>query len=91
MSIAYFSSGKILIRFKINNRIHTSYSPLLRVSKYKKKLKEFNVNSTVQLLLPTQDIPKSALTKHSVAMLVKGPLSTYPFTNNFPLHICFWP
>lgn len=48
-------------------------------------------NTTAQLLLPTQGIPRSALTKHSVAVLVKGPCSTYPIINTFTPHIHFGP
>ena len=48
-------------------------------------------NTEVQLLLPTQDVRRSALDKHSVAMLVKGPLSTYPISKTFLPHIRFWP
>lgn len=48
-------------------------------------------NTTVQLLLPTQGVPRSALAKDSVAILVKGPLSTYPISKTFPPHASFWP
>lgn len=43
----------------------------------------FLQNPAVQLLLPTQHVPRSALAKGSGAMLVKGQLSAYPNTHSF--------
>lgn len=48
-------------------------------------------NTEAQLLLPIQAVPRSALAKHSLSMLVKGPLSTYPVSKTFLPHIRFWP
>jgi len=48
-------------------------------------------NTTVQVLLPTQDVPRSAPAKDSVTMLVKGPLPTYPISKTFPPHLSSWP
>lgn len=71
--------------------LHTNHSSEVQKSLKRVMESELLENTTAQLLLPTQDIPRSALTKHSVAMLVKGPRSTYLITNTFPPHMHFWP
>lgn len=71
--------------------LHTSHYSGVQKSSKRVMESELLENTTAQLLLPTQDIPMSALTKHSVAMLVKGPRSTYSIANTFPPHIHFWP
>lgn len=69
------------------------YKKARRTKKLKDSVMESGLlqNTTVQLLLPSQAVPRSALAKSSVAVLVKGLLPTYPISKTFPPHICFWP
>lgn len=74
-------------RLKINKRI-CFIQPTLkksictkkaqRTKKLKDRVRDGGLlqNTKVQVLLLTEDVPRSALAKHSMAMLVKGPLST---------------
>lgn len=54
------------------------YKKAQRTKKLKDRVMDSGLlqNTKGQVLLLTEDVPRSALAKHSMAMLVKGPLST---------------